>query len=148
HCGASNGAGGVNFGDGQKTILFHCDPATGKCTVPTVGPMSDEDFQKWLEGCPECQDILNKAHATMTALAATQPPATEAPATEAPVPTATNTSVPEPQGCDIIGPLGGSDLPKYGLVTFAWNPQDGATKYIVTFHYPNGGGATFETTDP
>jgi len=149
-CGASNGSGSVNFGSGEKTILFHCDPATGKCTVPSVGPMSDEDFQKWLDENPEAKDVLNQAYATMTAMAPTEPPATEPPATEAPTePPATETpSAGGTNGCvNIIGPLDGSELPWQGPVNYAWEGQPDAQKYIVTFHYPNGQNIPIETTD-
>lgn len=145
-CGAGNGSGSVNFGSGEKTVLFHCDPATGKCTVPSVGPMSDEDFQKWLDENPEAKDVLNQAYATMTAMAPTEPPATEAPPTEPP---ATETpSAGGANGCvNILGPLDGSELPWQGPVTYAWEGQPDAAKYIVTFHYPNGLNVPFETTD-
>ncbi len=150
HCSASNPAGSVDLTSGEKTVLFHLDPATGQYTPPGVEPMSPEDYQNWLNENPEAQAIINAASGTFTALAATEAPATTAPAaTEAPAtqPPTTGGGGSGPRGCGITGPLAGSDLPKYGPVHFSWNSQDGAAKYIVTFHFPNGGITQVSTTD-
>lgn len=142
HCGAGNDAGNVDFTSGQKTILFHRDPATGQYTPPGVQPMTPEDYQKWLDENPEAKVIIDEANGTLTALAPT--------ATFTPSPTATLTSTPTPTALtcvQIINPLDGSNLPKYGPINFEWSSFPGAAKYIVTFHYPNNVDGTFETFD-
>jgi FecR protein len=152
HCSANNPAGTVDLTNGQKTVLFHPDPTTGQFTAPGLGPMSPQDYQNWLDANPEAQNIINQASGTLTAMAPTEPPATQPPATETPAPTATQSTTGSTgsggtQGCGVIGPLGGSSVPKYGPVTFSWNAQPGAADYIVTFHFPNGGTAQIHTTD-
>ncbi len=150
-CGGENPAGSEDATDGEKIILFHCDAVTGLCRPPDQQDMSNEDFDEWLDNNPEAAEILNQAHATMTALAAT----TEAPATEAP---AEATATPEGgtgeggggggSACvNILGPLDGSQLSFNGPVTFAWEGKPGATKYILTFHYPSGLDVQFVTTE-
>ncbi len=142
HCGASNEAGGVDFGGGQKTLLFHKDPTTGLYTVPTVGTMTPEDFQKWLDENPEIADIVNLA---LTALAptptavGTEPPATQAPTTGGT--TGGNACV------NVTSPANSSSLPQSGPTTFSWDANPNASRYIVTIQYPNGATALFETTD-
>ncbi len=133
HCAASNDAGSVDFSGGQKTLLFHKDPKTGLYTVPTVGTMTPEDFQHWLDSNPEIRDIVNLA---LTALA--------------PTPTPVGTEPPETGGgvcLNVLSPSNGSDQPQTGPVGFAWDPKAGASYYVLTIHYPNGSTALFQTTD-
>jgi hypothetical protein len=146
HCSAENPAGGVDFEQGQKTILFQKDPVTGNWTIPNVEPMTPDEFQEWLDENPEAQDLFDQAMATMTALA--KP-------TETAVPTAPPTA--NPAGGDggdggdacfqPIQPGSGSNLPFQGKVNFEWEPQPGAQSYIITFTTPNGNTVSFETTD-
>jgi hypothetical protein len=148
NCGGENSAGKDDISDGDKITLFHCDQTTGQCRPPELGDMTDADFEEWLKNNPEAAEILNQAHATMTALAAARPTATATPvATEAPP----ATEAPDAGGANvcvnILGPLDGSELPWQGPVTYAWEGHPGAKKYIVTFHYPNGLNVPFETTD-
>lgn len=140
HCAASNDAGSVDFGGGQKTLLFHKDPTTGLYTVPTVGTMTPEDFQKWLDENPEIADIVNLA---LTAMAPT-PVGTELPATQAPT---TGGSTGGNVCLNITSPTDGSSLLQSGPINFSWDSKQGASKYILTIHYPNGATAFFETTD-
>lgn len=148
-CTASNPAGSVSFTNGQKVILFHRDPATGAWTTPFVEPMTPEEFQEWLDNNPEAKELFDQAMATMTAFV--QP-------TEPPTPTSTPQPTPTLQqsapaadasnGCfNIIQPAQGSSLPKLGQVTFEWEPQEGAQKYIMTFIDQFGRRAIIETTD-
>lgn len=146
HCSANNPAGSIDLTNGQKTILFHFDPNTGNYTAPGLEDMSPEDFQNWLDENPEAQNIINQAYATLTAMAPI-PTSTPVPDNTDQTTTDNTQNTGGGSGCSVIGPLGGSQLPKYGAVTFSWNPQDGATKYVVTIHYPDGSTATFDTSD-
>ncbi|MBC7876218.1 MAG: FecR domain-containing protein [Anaerolineales bacterium] len=144
NCSATNPAGTVNFGAGERTILFQQDPATGNWTLPIVEPMTPEEFQEWLDENPEAQELFNQAMSTMTALAEpTEPSATE--------PAATATEVPateESNACfQIIQPANGSSLPGMGRIAFEWETQPGAQKYIVTFTDQNGYRGIIETTE-
>jgi hypothetical protein len=47
----------------------------------------------------------------------------------------------------ILGPLDGSQLSFSGPVTFAWEANANAKKYLITFHYPNGLNVQFETSE-
>jgi hypothetical protein len=49
NCSAENPAGSVNFTSGFRSILLHQDPVTGTYTIPVVTPMTDDDFQKWMD---------------------------------------------------------------------------------------------------
>ncbi|GAB4545027.1 MAG: hypothetical protein Fur002_18770 [Anaerolineales bacterium] len=120
-CSASNPAGAVNFTNGQKVVLFHQDPTTGKWSVPNVEPMSPEDFQEWLDENPEAKAIYDQLFG--------------------------NGSVnPAPPACSsIISPASGAELPFQGKVHFEWTPQPGAAKYLVKFINPNGVPIIFET---
>jgi len=148
HCGGENAAGSENATGGEKIILHHCDAGPSPCPPPEHEGMSDEDFEDWMNS-PEAIELMNKANAIKTAQAAT----TEAPATEAP---AEATATPEGGSGEggggsgsacvhVLGPLDGSQLPHIGPITFAWEAKPGATKYILTFHYPNGLKVQFET---
>jgi hypothetical protein len=148
-CGASNGAGGVQFTNGQRAVLFHRDPATGQYQVPGVGPMTPEDFQKWLDENPEARDLYNQAMATLTALAPTQEPTEEPTAepTEAPVLVTVGPPADGSTCIELVYPPVDSNQPYNGAVTFAWDSHVEAAKYIVTINYPNGVAVQFETTE-
>ncbi|HUI87702.1 MAG TPA: FecR domain-containing protein [Anaerolineales bacterium] len=137
-CGAGNSAGNVDFGTGQAVTLFSC--TAGQCTVPSVGPMTPEEFQNWLDNNPDIQQIPG-LFATMTALAATQPSATETPA-NTPTPGSTAT----PVAClNIKSPSSSSNQDPAGPIHFSWDPKDGASQYKLTIHYPGGATASFYT---
>jgi len=142
NCSASNPAGGVDFTQGQKTILFHKDPITGNWTIPNVEPMTPEEFQEWLDNNPEAKELFEQAMGTATALA--QPTIT---------PTTTATLVSAlPEGdssgaCKLLAPPSGAELDHQGKVKFEWEPQAGATKYVLTFIMINGNTVSFETTE-
>jgi hypothetical protein len=156
NCRASNQAGTVDFTAGEKTILFTFDPETGQFLPPTVEPMSDEDYQKWLEAHPESAAIINQAIAAMTAMAATEPPATQAPPTEPPATEPPVTEAPLGGSSDsgeaacfgLLEPDDGSDfISTVNKVDFSWDEQQGAVKYVLEFTYPNGFVVQFETTE-
>ena len=136
HCGAGNSAGNTDFGTGQAVTLLSC--TAGQCTVPSVGPMTPEEFQNWLDNNPDLQQIPG-LFATMTALVSTQPPATEPPAAP--------TFTPAPVSClnNVVGPNAGSNLDANGPVKFSWDAKDGASQYQLTIHYPGGATASFYT---
>lgn len=141
-CSANNPAGGVEFTAGQRTILFHKDPATGNWTIPNVEPMTPEEFQEWLDNNSEAKELFEQAMATSTALV--QPTIT-------PTATATIESV-LPAGdtssaCKLVAPPEGAELEHLGKVNFEWEPQPGATKYVLTFVTSNGNTVSFETTE-
>jgi predicted secreted protein len=145
-CSAQNPAGSVQFTEGQKTILFHKD-SDGNWQVPGVEPMTPEDFQEWLDNNPEAKELFEKAMATSTALAA-DPTATHTPE---PQPTATIVSV-LPNGgastaCKVISPPSGASLEHLGKVTFEWEPQRNAVRYVLTITTSNGNTIPFETTE-
>jgi hypothetical protein len=137
HCSANNPAGSVDFTNGQKVILFHQDPATGKWTAPNVEPMTPEEFQEWLDANPEARDLFNQAMATLTAM----PTATEA---EAPASQATE---PPAASCfKLLEPTDGANLPFQGKVDFTWESQPGADKYIISFVDDKGKTVSFVTS--
>ncbi len=142
NCSVSNPAGTVNFTDGQRAVLFHQDPVTGNWTLPNVEPMTQQEFDEWLNENPEAKEIYNQAMATITALAPT----------EAPTATATlETAVPDAPASSacfsILEPVTGASLPKQGRINFEWTEQPGAEKYIITFVDQNGNRAIIETTN-
>lgn len=157
NCSASNQAGTVNFTAGEKTVLFAFDEATGQFLPPTVEPMNEEDYKKWLDENPEAAEIINQVIATMTAMATTEPPTTEPPPTEPPATEPPATEAPiggETTGSgsatcfDLIEPVNDSDFgSSTSRVDFSWEEQPGATKYVLEFTYPNGYVVQFETTD-
>jgi len=137
HCSAGNSAGSVDFGTGQEVTLFSC--TGGQCSVPNIGSMTPQDFQRWLDNNPDIQQIPG-LFATLTAIASTQPPATEAPAT---LPPAT-----EPPVClNNLNPVTDSNLDPVGPVKFSWDAKSGASQYQLTIHYPSGATASFYTSD-
>lgn len=150
NCSAGNPAGTVNFTNGQKVVLFHRDPVTGNWTLPNVEPMTPEEFQEWLENNPEARELFNQAMATMTAMAqptATTPP-TSTPTAE-PTPTLQQAGAPAGASgaCFNLGqPNSGASLPVQGQVTFGWESQPGASRYVITFYDPNGTRITIGTT--
>lgn len=144
NCSASNPAGSVNFTNGQKVVLFAFDETTGTWTAPGVLPMTQEEFDEWLENNPEAKELYEQAMATVTALS--QPLATE-------TPTATPTleqALPPTEASNacfqIINPPTGASLPKQGQVNFEWTEQAGAEYYVITFVDANGNRATIRTT--
>jgi ferric-dicitrate binding protein FerR (iron transport regulator) len=146
NCSAQNPAGGVEFTQGQKTILFHKDPATGNWTIPNVEPMTPEEFQEWLDNNPEAKELFEQAMATATALALPSPTAT-VPATPTLV-----SALPEEGGssssaCKLVAPPAGASLEFQGKMKFEWEPQAGAQKYVLTFITSNGNTVSFETTE-
>ena len=138
HCSAGNSAGSVDFGSGQEVTLFSC--TGGQCSVPNIGPMTPEDFQRWLDNNPDIQQQIPGLFATLTAIASTQPPATEAPATPPPAT--------EPPLClNNLNPVTDSNLDPAGPVKFSWDAKEGASQYRLSIHYPNGATASFYTSD-
>jgi hypothetical protein len=150
-CSANNPAGAVNFTEGQKVILFHRDPVTGNWRVPEVEDMTPEDFQEWLDNNPEARELFDQAMATMTAMAQPTAP-TEPTSTPTPEPTPTlqeagSTSGDASAACfNITQPGAGASLPQQGQVTFGWESQSGASRYVITFYDPNGTRITLGTT--
>jgi hypothetical protein len=145
NCSAENPAGGVNFTQGEKTILFQKDPVTGNWTIPNVEPMTPEEFQEWLDENPEAQELFDQAMATMTALVEPTQTATvtATPAGEPVEPAAgpSNTCF------NAIQPVSGANLPFQGKVKFEWEPQPSAQKYVIAFTSSNGHVVKFETTE-
>lgn len=142
NCSVSNPAGTVNFSNGQKAILYHRDPVTGQWTAPNAEPMTQQEFDEWLNENPEAKEIYDQAMATVTALAPT----------EAPTATATLATVAPPADASsacfkTIQPATGASLPKQGRVNFEWEAQPGAEKYVLTFIDKNGNKAVIETTN-
>ncbi|MFZ5858897.1 MAG: FecR domain-containing protein [Chloroflexota bacterium] len=134
-------AGGINFTDGQK-VVFHYDPATGKYGAPSLEKMSEEDFRLWLENNPEAQQIYNQILAGQSAATATPTPSAS------PTPTSQTTIVTntEPDCFSLQAPPDGALINATGLVTFTWEPQDGAASYEVVFTSPGGARNTLVTT--
>lgn len=145
-CTASNPAGSINFGAGERVILYRRDPATGNWIAPNAEPMTPEEFREWLDNNPEARELFEQAMATATALAQpTEPP----PPPPSPTPTLQQAAPPADAsgGCfGIIEPAGGSNLPQQGRVTFAWEEQPGAQMYTITFRDPNGTRITITTS--
>jgi len=142
NCSVSNPAGTVNFSNGQKAILFHRDPVTGQWTAPNVEPMTQQEFDEWLNENPEAKEVYEQAMATVTALAPT----------EAPTATATLETAAPPADASsacfkTIQPAVSASLPKQGKVTFEWEAQFGAEKYVLTFIDKNGNKAVIETAN-
>jgi len=142
HCSAGNSAGSVDFGSGQEVTLFSC--TGGQCSVPNIGPMTPEDFQRWLDNNPDIQQQIPGLFATLTAMASTQSPATEAPATTPPPATEPPTN---PACLDNLSPNTGSSLDPIGPLKFSWDAKSGASQYRLSIHFPNGGTASFYTSD-
>jgi hypothetical protein len=135
-------AGGINFTGGQK-VTFQYNPATGKYGPPNLEKMTEEDFQLWLENNPEARQIYNQILAGQSAPAATATP------TASPTPTSQTTIVTntEPDCFSLQAPPDGALVNASGLVTFTWEPQDGAASYEVVFTSPGGVRNTLVTTD-
>ncbi|RJP48960.1 MAG: hypothetical protein C4583_13655 [Anaerolineaceae bacterium] len=134
-------AGGINFADGQK-ITFHYDSATGKYGPPILEEMTEEDFQLWLENNPEARQIYNQILAGKSAPTAT--PTSSA----SPTPTSQTTIITdtEPNCFSLQAPPDGALINASGLVTFTWEPQEGAASYEVVFTSPGGAQNTLVTT--
>lgn len=141
-CTASNPAGTITFGAGERVILYRRDPVTGNWIAPNAEPMTPEEFREWLDNNPEARELFEQAMGTATAMA--QP-------TEPPEPTPTLSQAAPPADASgrcfgIIEPASGSDLPQQGRVAFAWEDQPGAQSYTITFRDPNGVRITINTT--
>jgi len=152
-CSASNPAGSASFTNGQKVILFHRNPNTGNWSPPNVEPMTPEEFQEWLDNNPEAKELYEQAMGTMTAMAQpTEEPTEETTETRSPEPSPTLEQAADPAGASngcfgIIQPQSSASLPKIGPVTFEWQGQSGAQKYLVTFIDSSGRRVTIQTTD-
>jgi hypothetical protein len=152
-CSASNPAGTINFSNGQRTILYHRDPVTGNWNAPNAEPMTPEEFQEWLDENPEAREIFEQAAGTLTALAPpTLQPTLTLTLTVTPFLTASPTLVtvvppaPASSACfQILAPASGASLPQLGPVTFEWEAQPGAQRYVMTFLDPLGRRATIQT---
>jgi hypothetical protein len=116
--------------------------------------MTPEEFQEWLDNNPEAKELFDQGMATLTAIAATEPP-TEAPTevpTEAPTeqPSAIESVVPPGGSSNACSqpqePIDGSALAKIGQVNFAWTEQPGADYYVITFINADGSSARIPST--
>ena len=58
-CSANNPAGSASFTNGQKVILFHRDPVKSTWASPSVKPMTQQEFQEWLDESPEAKGLIN-----------------------------------------------------------------------------------------
>ncbi len=134
-------AGGINFTDGQK-VTFHYNPSTGKYGAPSLEKMTEEDFQLWLENNPEARQIYNQILAGQSAATATRTP------TPSPTPTTQTTIITDTEtNCfSLQAPPDGALINATGLVTFTWEPQEGAASYEVVFTSPGGAQNTLVTT--
>lgn len=140
-CGASNGAGSVNFTDGQKVILYFSD--TGEWALPEIENMTPEEIEAWLNNNPEAGAIIEE-------LFQQQNPAEPPPPPPPPPP-------PAPSGdagdggdtCfNLLEPPPGAELPWQGRVEFTWEPQDGASYYMVTFTDSEGNTVSLRADEP
>lgn len=155
NCSASNPAGTINFSSGQRSVLYHQDSITGNWIAPDAEPMTVEEFQVWLDENPEAKDLFQQAMATLTAIAPpTQAPTETLAFTFTPALTVSPTleqvvsPAPSSSACfQILQPPSGASLPKYGPVTFEWEPQPGAQSYVMTFLDSFGRRARIETTN-
>lgn len=145
NCSASNPAGTVNFTNGQQVILFAFDETTGTWTAPGVLPMTQEQFQEWLDNNPETEELFNQAMGTATALA--QPTNTSTPTASPTLEQALPPTEASNACFQIIQPSSGQVLPKQGQVNFEWTAQAGAEKYVITFIDENGNKASIGTTE-
>ena len=98
-CHAANESGAVDFGTGEKTILFRRND-DGTYAPPLVEDMTAEDYQDWLDENPGLEELIQQmveqAGRTLTAMA---PTATEVPPTAtqaAPTATTAPSETPEP----------------------------------------------------
>lgn len=132
-------ASGINFTGGQK-VTFRYSPATGKYGAPILEEMTEEDFQLWLESNPEAQQIYNQILAGRSAPTVTP--------SASPTPTSQTTIITdiEPNCFNLQSPPDGALISATGLVTFTWEPQEGAASYEVVFTSPGGTQNTLVTT--
>lgn len=123
----------LDFTDGQKVTLFYYDPATGEYRPPLLEDMNKEDFQKWLDANPEARQILDEVLAARpTATATLTPVPSPSPTPE----TQSNTTITDNACFNLLTPPDGANLS--GLVTFSWEAQTGAAKYLLVFTSPFG----------
>jgi hypothetical protein len=141
-CSAGNGAGTVNFTDGQKVILYFSD--TGEWALPQVEDMTPEEIQYWLDNNPEALDIINQLFSQQNP---TEPP----PPPPAPPPGDDGNGGGNGNGGDtcfnLIEPPAGAELPLQGPVNFTWEPQPGASYFVVSFTDSSGKVITFQTSE-
>lgn len=134
-------AGGIEFTDGQK-VTFHYDPASGKYGPPVLEAMTEEDFQLWLESNPEARQIYNQLQAGRPTATPTRTPLAS------PTPTTQTTIITDSEAeCfKLLAPPDGALINASGLVTFTWEPQEGAASYQIVFTSPSGAKNTLITT--
>jgi len=155
HCEASNPAGKVQFGAGQKSLLLHRDPTSGQHSAPSLEPMNAEDYQKWLEGSPEAKTLAQQGLASLPSapiMPSNTPKPTPAPsATPVPAsPTAETAAAPAADmgPCmSLVNPPNDKVVDYNDPVVFQWTSKVQAAKYVLTLHYPDGTYISFETTD-
>lgn len=156
HCEASNPAGKVQFGAGQKSLLLHRDPASGQYPAPSVEPMTDEDYQKWLEGSPEAKTLAQQGLASLPSAPGPVPSDTPEPApapSATPVPASPTAETAAAPAADtgpcmsLVNPPNDQVVDYNDPVVFQWTSKVQATKYVLTLHYPDGTYIFFETTD-
>lgn len=147
NCSASNPAGAVNFTAGEKVILFAFDANTGTWTLPDVTPMTQEDFDEWLNENPEAQVLYEQAMATATAL---QKPENTSTPTASPTLEQALPATEASNACfKIIQPASNFEFTSpEAIQTFEWTNQTGASYYVITFHNENKQRAIIETVDP
>lgn len=153
HCEASNPAGKVQFGTGQKSLLLHRDPTSGQYSAPKVEPMTDEDYQKWLEGSPEARTLAQQGLASLPSIPSPEPSPTPKPApapsdTPQPAPTKAAAAPADLGPCmSLVSPPNDLVVDYNDPVVFQWTSKVQAAKYVLTLHYPDGTFLFFETTD-
>ncbi len=142
-CGAGNGAGSVNFGDGQKVVLYFSD--TGEWTLPIVEDMTPEEIQEWLDNNPEAAEIINQLFNQQN------PPPPPPPPPAPPAGDGNGEGGGDGNGANacfgLLEPPAGAELPFQGLMTFSWEPQPGASYYEITFTGADGTTITFKTNE-
>lgn len=134
-------AGGINFSAGQK-VVFQFDPNNGKYLPPRMEMMTEEDFELWLEYNPEARQVYNQILAARSAPTPTRTPlASPTPTTQTTI--LTNS---DPNCFSLQAPPDGALINASGLVTFTWEPQEGAVSYKIVFTSPGGAQNTLVTT--
>jgi len=154
HCEASNPAGKVQFGAGQKSLLLHRDPTSGQYSAPNVEPMTEEDYQKWLEGSPEARTLAQQGLASLPSIPSPEPSPTPKPApapSDTPFPAAPTKAAAAPADLgpcmNLVSPSNDQVVDYNDPVVFQWTSKVQAAKYVLTLHYPDGTFIFFETTD-
>lgn len=133
-------AGGIEFTQGQK-VVFQYDSTSGKYLPPRLEPMTEEDFELWLQYNPEARSILNQIAAARATPTRT-PLATPTPTSQTTIITGS-----EPGCFSLLAPPDGALINASGLVTFTWEAQEGAVSYKIVFTSPGGAQNTLITTN-